>query len=279
MPEIRVIIPQNMDRALDSLIRAGISGNKAEIVRSAISQYLSKVPTILSKDYDLESVFSPDGRILQIEYATLASDRGLPSVGIQCKDGIVIAKKKPSRVQKQYSMLKFSNHFRPLRKISDQIEIAIAGISTDGNLVMKKAKDLLNVQKDEGKIDVYNLVEELSFFMHHYTIEKGLRVLGAKMIIGGFDPNKNPQLFLLEPSGTIHETKVVAIGSNSQRIMEEIFEDYHDNILVNDAIGLIMKAILGEDMDVDAIYVDVITKQEMKFKEKTAQEKASFLNK
>ncbi len=67
MPEIRVIIPQNMDRALESLIRAGISGNKAEIVRSAISQYLSKVPTILSKDYDLESVFSPDGRILQVD--------------------------------------------------------------------------------------------------------------------------------------------------------------------------------------------------------------------
>jgi len=58
MPEIRIIIPENMERALDSLIRAGIAGNKAEIVRSAISQYLSSVPTILSKDYDLQSVFA-----------------------------------------------------------------------------------------------------------------------------------------------------------------------------------------------------------------------------
>ena len=138
MTEIRVIFPEKMDREINSMIRAGIAGTKAEIVRNAVSHYLSSFPTVYSKNYDLDSIFTPDGRILQVEYADHASNKGLISLGIQCEDGIILIKQKKLSQSPLIQVIEKSDRFRPIKKLTEKIEITTAGISADGDLVIKK---------------------------------------------------------------------------------------------------------------------------------------------
>ena len=51
--------------------------------------------TSIGTGYDLSnSVFSPDGRNFQVEYAVKAVENGGTAVGIRCKDGVVLALEK-----------------------------------------------------------------------------------------------------------------------------------------------------------------------------------------
>lgn len=275
MPEIRIVIPENMDVALNTLIRAGLAGNKAELVRGAITQYLSQIPTILSKDYDLESVFSPDGRILQVEYAMEASNKGLLSLGMQCKDGLLLIKEKPPSDLPTLPFLKTSSYFRPLKKLTDFIEISIAGIHTDGKLVFKEATSFIG-KSDPQTVNIYSLVENLSFFLHGYTLRKELRVLGTRLIVGGLNPEGDICIFLIGPSGTIHEASIHAIGTRGDSIIEEILPKYNPDILLKDAIPLVMKIILKEKISPECLIVDILTLEEKKFRELTLEQKQKY---
>ncbi|UYP45546.1 Proteasome subunit alpha [Candidatus Lokiarchaeum ossiferum] len=277
MPELRIIIPENMEKTLDSLIRAGIAGNKAEIVRSAITQYLSSVPTAWSKDYDLESVFSPDGRILQVEYATIASEKGLLSLGIQTKNGLVLLKRKSPACHPDLSALRYNEYTRPLQKLSKKIEISMTGIMADGKLVMKKAKEIMNQNTKNESVDIYALVEDLSFFLHKFTLNKDLRVLGACFIIGGFDLTNRPKLFLLDPSGSIHETRVVAIGNEREKITKEILTKFSDEMSLDESIQLAIRSTVVDNDDLENIIVDTIDGKTGNFKELNLEEKMAFL--
>lgn len=277
MPEIRIMIPENMERALNSLIRAGIAGNKAEIVRGAITQYLSTVPTILSKDYDLESVFSPDGRILQVEYAMIASDKGFPSIGIQCNEGLVLMKQLPPLRTPEFSFLRKNASNRSIKQITDRIRIALAGISTDGNLVIHQAKKLIMEKNYNSSFDLYSLVEELSFYLHSFTINKDLRVLGAKFIIGGFDKDKNSKLFLLGPSGTIHETPLVAIGLNATKIIDSLIKNYNSKMNLKEIIHLGLKTLVNDEEGAKNILIDVLDNKKGIYYELSLEEKIEIL--
>ena len=276
MPEIRIVIPENMDIALNTLIRAGLAGNKAEIVRGAITQYLTQVPTILSKDYDLESVFSPDGRILQVEYAMEASNKGLLSIGLQCKDGLLLIKEKPPVNHPKFPFLKNNGYFRPLKKLTDFIEISIAGIHTDGKLVLKEAAALVE-KSDPQSINIYSLAESLSFFLHGYTLKKDLRVLGTQLIMGGLNLDGETCLFLIGPSGTIHEASIHAMGTRSESFINELLPKYEQDLLLKDAIPLAMKIVLDGKSDVERLLVDILTNEEKKFKELTLEQKKDYL--
>jgi len=45
MPEVRVVVPRELDRTLDAMVRAGFAGNKAELARTALIHLLSALPT------------------------------------------------------------------------------------------------------------------------------------------------------------------------------------------------------------------------------------------
>ena len=90
MAELRVVIPDEVDNYLDIVIKSGMFGNKAELARAAIVQYLNTIGPI-SKGYDTDNFFSPEGRIHQIEYARESVKRGAPIMAIVCKDGILMA--------------------------------------------------------------------------------------------------------------------------------------------------------------------------------------------
>ena len=279
MPEIRVIIPETMELALDSLIRAGFAGNKAEIVRAAITQYLSTFPTILSKNYDLESVFSPDGRIHQIEYAIESSKRGLITVGLCSKEGIVLIKRLVSGESPSTTLIKPRSYFRTIKYIADNIAISITGLSADARLVIKEAMKHAQSYDQGKKINIYNLVEDLSSFIHSYTLKKEVRVLGSSFIIGGLDPENVPKLFFLEPSGALFEFKAIAAGNGDEEANKTLQKEYSESISLEKTLLLGMKTALQGKKDPENLLIDMIDTQSKKFREITLDEKKVLHNK
>src|SRR2546428_255916 len=86
MTEIRTAVPEEVDAYLDALVRKGVFSNKAELVRAALVNYVNTTGTFFH-GFDAETIFAPDGRLYQVEYARESASRGGTAAGIACGDG------------------------------------------------------------------------------------------------------------------------------------------------------------------------------------------------
>src|SRR2546428_5617424 len=90
MPEIRTAVPEEVDAYLEALVRKGIFSNKAELVRAALVDYVNTTGTFF-RGFDAETIFAPDGRLYQVEYARESASRGGTAAGLVCGDGVLLA--------------------------------------------------------------------------------------------------------------------------------------------------------------------------------------------
>src|SRR2546428_10878775 len=90
MTEIRTSVPEEVDAYIDALVRKGIFSNKAELVRAALVNYVNETGTFF-RGFDAETIFAPDGRLYQVEYARESASRGGTAAGIVCEDGVPLA--------------------------------------------------------------------------------------------------------------------------------------------------------------------------------------------
>jgi proteasome alpha subunit len=269
MPEVRVIIPNDLDRALEALVKAGFAGNKAELARTAITHFLSTVPTQLQKGYDLETAFSPDGRIFQLEYAIESMKRGGSIIGVSCDEGVVLAKELP----KKNELTVLPNPFVQTFQISENIGIVCCGILSDCFLVVEEARRQAEMLKKEGKVDIETLVKRLALFMQPYAQRKDVRPFAVALIIGGLDSENRPRLFLLNSAGLTLEYKAcnVGIGGNeSERILKE---GYKPKLTLEEATMLAIKAALREKKTPENVLVATIDTKTGKFRNVTLEEK------
>jgi len=269
MPEVRVIIPEDLDRALDALIKAGFAGNKAELARTAITHFLSTIPTQLPKGYDLETAFSPDGRIFQLEYAMESMKRGGTIVGVCCDDGVALAKELP----KDDPFLVLPNPFIQSFKIGESIGIVYCGILTDGYFLVEEARKMIENQKEENKVDIEVLVKKLAIFMQPYAQRKDVRPFAAALIIGGLDSQKRPRLFLLNSAGLAQEYKACHVGVGSDETKEILKAGYKQKLKLEDAAALATRAALKEPKKPENVLLAVIDAKTKRFREISQGEK------
>jgi len=268
MPEVRVIVPEDLDRALDALIKAGFAGNKAELARTAITHFLSTIPTQLPKGYDLETAFSPDGRIFQLEYAIESMRRGGTIVGVCCNEGIALAKELP----KEDSFMVFPNPFVQTFKIGQNIGLVYCGILTDGYFLVEEARKIVE-PTGKGGVDIEELVKRLALVMQPYTQRKNVRPLAAALIIGGLDLDNRPRLFLLNSSGLAVEHKACHVGIGSDETKEILKAGYKPEMKLEDAVPLAAKAALREEKPPGNVLLAVVEARTKRFKEISMEEK------
>ncbi|KPV61460.1 MAG: Proteasome subunit alpha [Candidatus Bathyarchaeota archaeon BA1] len=270
MPEVRVIIPEDLDRALDALIRAGFAGNKAELTRAAITHFLSTIPTQLPKGYDVETAFSPDGRVFQLEYAVEAVRRGGTIVGVCCPEGVVLAKE----LRKVDPLEITPNPFFKIFELHESIGIVYCGLQTDGyNIVEEAKKQVELLKKEEDEADIETLVKNMVLFIQPFTQRKDVRPLGVALIVGGIDSKNNPRLFLLEGAGGVKENKACAIGLGGEESIGILKGGYKADLRLEEAIGLAIKAALREAKKPENVLVATIDAKTKAFREVTLEEK------
>jgi len=179
------------------------------------------------------TVFSPDGRLYQVEYAIETVRRGTIAVGIKCKDGIIIA------VEEKPRKLQISNTAQKIFQIDDHVGVAAAGYIPDARSQVDNARFFSQSNKmiyDEA-VEVETIAKHLADQCQQYTQYAGVRPYGVALILGGV-VNSTPQLYLTDPSGTYISYDAIAIGSGSDQVTDFLEKTYKDELSLDDAATL-----------------------------------------
>ena len=185
------------------------------------------------------TVFSPDGRLFQVEYAREAVKRGTTTVGVKFKDGVVLIvdKRLSSKLIEPESIEK-------IFKIDSHIGCATSGLVADARALVDRARiecqvNAFNYSED---IAVESLVKKICDFKQSYTQYGGVRPFGTAMLMAGIDAS-GPHLYETDPSGAMMAYKAGGIGAGRNEVMEVFEKNYKDNMTENQAINLGLKAL------------------------------------
>ena len=176
------------------------------------------------------TVFSPDGRLYQVEYAIETVRRGSIAVGVKCKDGIVIA------VEEKPRKLQVSENPQKIFQIDDHVGVAAAGYIPDARSQVDNARFFSQSNKmiyDEA-VEVETIAKHLADQCQQYTQYAGVRPYGVALILGGV-VNNTPELFLTDPSGTYISYDAIAICSGSDTVTDFLEKTYKDNLTLDEA--------------------------------------------
>ena len=169
------------------------------------------------------TVFSPDGRLYQVEYAREAVKRGTTAVGIKAKDGVVLIVDK--RVS---SKLLEASSIEKIFKIDEHIGVASSGLVGDARALVDRARvecQINRVSYDEP-IEVEALSKKLCDHMQSLTQYGGIRPYGTALLIAGVSDGEF-RLFETDPSGTLLEYKATGIGIGRPAAMKVFEEEYN----------------------------------------------------
>ncbi len=179
------------------------------------------------------TVFSPDGRLYQVEYAIETVRRGTIAVGIKCKDGIIIA------VEEKPRKLQISDIAQKIFQIDDHVGVAAAGYIPDARSQVDNARFFSQSNKmvyDEP-VEVETIAKHLADQCQQYTQYAGVRPFGVALILGGV-VNNTPQLYLTDPSGTYISYDAIAIGSGSDQVTDFLEKAYKGDLSLDDTAVL-----------------------------------------
>ena len=214
--------------------------------------------------YDRAStMFSPDGRLLQVEYAKKTVKQGTSALGIVCKDGVLLLADKRF-IEKLVVLSTMEKVFQ----IDDNIAAAAAGIVSDGRILIEKAQVMAQqhrVTYDEP-IDTYSLVKEICNVKQAYTQYGGARPFGVSLLVAGV--NSRPRLFLTDPTGIYWEYKATAMGESEDELKEILSNEYKDGMNVDEGLKLginALKKVLGKEFNVDRLDGGIIRTSDKKF--------------
>jgi len=184
------------------------------------------------------TVFSPDGRLYQVEYAIETVRRGTIAVGVKCKDGIVIA------VEEKSKKLQIANIAQKIFQIDDHVGVAAAGYIPDARSQVDNARFFSQSNKmiyDEP-VEVETIAKHLADQCQQYTQYAGVRPYGVALILGGV-VNSKPELFLTDPSGTFISYEAIAIGSGSDQVTDFLEKTYKEDLSLDEASALAVAGI------------------------------------
>ncbi len=227
------------------------------------------------------TVFSPDGRLYQVEYAIETVRRGTIAVGVKCKDGIIIA------VEEKPRKLQISDIAQKVFQIDDHVGVAAAGYIPDARSQVDNARFFSQSNKmiyDEP-VEVETIAKHLADQCQQYTQYAGVRPFGVSLILGGV-VNKKPELYLTDPSGTYISYDAIAIGSGSDQVTDFLEKTYKNDLSLDEAATLATAGIYlsSEDkegvdhikmarINVETGLFEIVSKEEIANYAKVAKEK------
>jgi len=223
------------------------------------------------------TVFSPDGRLFQVEYAKEAVRRGATAIGLASTEGIVLIAHKTKQ-----SKLVVSESLKKIFEVDDHMAIVASGLVAD-------ARRLIDVARVEAQryrytynepADIEYLAKHIADTMQLYTQFGGARPFGVSLVFGGVDAH--PKLFEAEPSGAIIGTKASVIGSGKTEVSEYLEKEYNESMSIDQLITLgfkAMKQVPEMKLKTDIFDVGVISTSAKKFELLPVEKVNSYISK
>ena len=192
-----------------------------------------------SRGYDMTpTMYSPDGRIYQVEYAIETVKRGTLALGISTKEGVIMA------VEEKPRTLQTKNITQKIFQVDFHIGIAAAGYIPDARVQVDGARFFSQGNKmtyDES-VEVATVAKYIADQAHQFTQYGGVRPNGVAMIIAGID-QKGESIYITDPSGTYVQYSAIAIGNGSDDVNEFLEQFYSNDMSLEDAAALAIAAI------------------------------------
>ncbi len=229
------------------------------------------------REYDgAITIFSPEGRIYQVEYALELVKRGSPIVGVKSEEGVVLAVLEP-----QLSKLAAPRNSKKIFRLDDHVGVAIAGLSPDARVLIRQARLYCQSNKmtyDEPA-DVEDLASGVGDLLQRYTQNAGVRPFGVSLLFGGVDDHR-VSLIATDPSGSYRGYRATAVGRNSEKALTVLKEEYRQEISLDEAIALSVQALKEaseNDLSADGMNIAVVTKESKKFRTLSVEEIQKYL--
>ena len=192
-----------------------------------------------SRGYDMTpTMYSPDGRIYQVEYAMETVKRGTLAIGICSKEGVIMA------VEEKPRTLQTTSITHKIFQVDFHIGVAAAGYIPDARVQVDNARFFSQGNKmtyDES-VEVATVAKHLADQSHQFTQYSGVRPNGVSLIIAGID-QKGESIYVTDPSGTYVQYAAIAIGAGSDDANEFLEKHYSQDISLDDAASLAIAAI------------------------------------
>ena len=221
------------------------------------------------------TMFSPDGRLLQVEYAKKTVRQGSTAIGMVCKDGILLVADK-----RLVDKLVVAEAVEKIFKIDDHIMCAASGILSDARVLVERAqvKAQQHAFTYSNPIDILSIVKDVANLKQLCTQSGGLRPFGVSLLFTGIDET-GKKLFETDPTGIFFQYKATVIGEAEADIKEILYKEYSEDMSLEDGLKLCIKAlkkVLNNKFEPERIDAAIITEKK-KIMESVPKEKISKL--
>ena len=211
------------------------------------------------------TMFSPEGSLLQVEYAEKAVRRGSASIGIVCVDGVFILADK--RIEDKLIVKESANK---IYEIDSHIISSVAGIISDARVLIERAQVLAQQHRItyDSPIEPELVIKEISNIKQQFSQYGGARPFGVSIMLAGIN-GKKPELYASDVTGNYLAYNANAIGEDDEKIKTKLRELYKKDLTLKKGIKLaleIYKEVQGEKFDVDRFELDFIKSNEGKLK-------------
>ncbi len=216
--------------------------------------------------YDRTStMFSPDGRLLQVEYAKKAVKQGTTAMGLVCKDGVVLVADK-----RLISKLVVPESVEKIYQVDEHIGATATGYLMDGRVLIEKAQLIAQQHRVtfDNPMDTKGLVKEVCNIKQAFTQYGGARPFGISILFAGVDEDGNINLFETEPTGMFFQYLATVIGEGEVEIKAILDKEYKEGMAIEEGINLAisaLKRVLAKDFELKRIDCAYVTKAEQKF--------------
>ncbi|WWC91167.1 uncharacterized protein L201_006108 [Kwoniella dendrophila CBS 6074] len=219
----------------------------------------------MARRYDSRTtIFSPEGRLFQVEYAMEAISHAGTVLAVLSKEGIAMAaEKKVTGKLLDLSLAPGGEGMggegteawmggggEKIFLLNNNILAGLAGITSDANSLVNFARN--SAQKHlftyDEDIPVEMLVQRLCDMKQGYTQFGGLRPFGVALLYMGWDPIYGFQLYQSDPSGNYSGWKATCIGSNHSSASSLLKQDYKEDLTLEEAKSLCLK-VMSKTMD------------------------------
>ncbi len=203
------------------------------------------------------TMFSPDGHLLQVEYAEKTVRLGSSSIGLVCKDGVLIIADR--RIRDKLIAPESANK---IYEIDEHIVATAAGILADARMLIDQAQLLAQQNRVTygSPIEPISVIRLIADRKQMFTQYGGARPYGVAFLLGGINKNE-AHLYTSDVTGNYFAYKANAIGENDEKIKEILRRDYREDMTIDDGLRFslkIFKELLEKNFDLerfDAGYV------------------------
>jgi len=183
------------------------------------------------------TMFSPEGHLLQVEYAEKTVRLGSSSVGMVCSDGVFIIADK--RIEDKLIVKKSTNK---IYEIDVHIIASVAGIIADARVLIEKAQVLAQQHRItyDSAIEPELVIKGISNIKQQFTQYGGARPFGVSLMVAGLNGDK-PKLYTSDITGNYLSYNAHAIGENDEKIKDKLRERYRKELTIKQGVKLVLE--------------------------------------